>query len=269
MTAGMERGPIPTDSGQGPLARPESRLIGIETGGGTTAGLSTGVLRLALQEAMQTRLEAFQAGERIYDELVKEAEARSAQILADAQAEADRIVAAARAEAERTLSDAMQQAKALHDETVRQAWETGAALAELRSQRSTLIRRLWGRLSGQSEEPAEAPAEAPAGSPAAIPHFAASTGGVAASRVDSAPPSVSSNPVAKPVAPATVETSKPVVTEPPRIVFEEELLRAGQAIQPAASPEAPRPQPQTAGRLPDGEMPPPHKTPWVIPDWLK
>lgn len=152
MSAGMDPELPSADSRQAFAGRSQSTLRGVETEGRAAAKLPLGVLRLALQEAMQVRLEALQAGERLFDELVKEAEVRSGQILADARADAERIVADARAEADRIVGDALQQSRILHDETVRQAWEAGNALVELRSQRSTLVRRLWGRMTGDREE---------------------------------------------------------------------------------------------------------------------
>lgn len=131
-----------------------------------SGGLTAEVVRIAFQEAMQARLDAFLAGERVYDEMVRAAEARSEEIVAEARAEAGRIVAKARAEAEKTLVEAARQARALHDEAIRQARETDLALAELRSQRSHRIRRLYSRLTGDTEEagdPSAGPGPAPGG----------------------------------------------------------------------------------------------------------
>ncbi len=144
---------------EGSPAQPGAQPEGPEAVGGAAAGLSTEVLRIAFHEAMQARLDAFLAGERVYDELVRAAEARSGQILAEAQAEADRILDNARTEAEQTLVEAVRQTKSLQDEAVRQAWETNLALADLRSQRSTRIHALWTRLTGRSEEAEPPPAE--------------------------------------------------------------------------------------------------------------
>lgn len=304
MSAGSDRGPLGAEPGQGPVARPASRLIGAEPEGVKT-GLSTGVLRVALQEAMHARLEAFQAGERIYDELLKEAEARSGQILSEAQAEADRIVANARVEAERTLVDAVQQAKALHDETTRQVWETGIALAEMRSQRSTLVRRLWGRLTGRSEDAADLPMELPIAAPVtptppatpSLDENARTSGAPAPSLAQTAPSFAETGPSLAEAGPPTAETAPPStpmaqpVVPASSTVLDRQVMPATEpspfvAIYPppAVGAEAPGPVQEDEGTslektapaqgekaIDSSETGPtvPPKGSWVIPDWLK
>ncbi len=254
--------------------------------------ISVEVVRIALREAMQARLDGLQAGERIYDELVNGATARAEQIVADARAEADRILAEARSQAERilrdsrsqadrTVADAVREAKALQVDATRQAWETNQALVELRSERSNLERRLWDRLAGRSAESSEPPARVAANVTTSIDRGELSLEVVANVMTSIDPTEV----------PAPVSTEEPAAVAAPPIIQPEprsdEILSIAPELTvpptplPAAEDEvvevAPEPvQPLLTmtpedigaglGSAPDAA---PRKGSWIVPDWLR
>jgi hypothetical protein len=254
--------------GEGTPGRPGAAPDGADTGTPPRGNLSAELLRIAFQEAMQARLEAFLAGERVYDELVKAAEARCEAMLAEARAEANRIISDARAEAEQAIVEAaVRQAGSFHDETVRRALATSLALSGLRSQRSSRIQRLWGQLTGRPEDAMEPPTEVQAsavGNPSAtggpvvgepgVPSAGGSTPAGTAGDVGMEAAEVP--PAEKPAAPAGGRQS---ATGGPR----------GEPAPPAAPVGTPLRETSGAGNG-HGTGPEASQTgSWTVPDWLR
>jgi len=125
----------------------------LSVGGGShsAGGARAELLRIAFQEAMQVRMDAFLAGERVYDELVRAAEARCEELLSEARVRADRILSEAQAEADRILLEAVRQARAFQEDSARRAQEVDRTLAEIRTGRSARVQRLLRRIGGEGD----------------------------------------------------------------------------------------------------------------------
>lgn len=125
----------------------------LSVGGGShsAGGARAELLRIAFQEAMQVRMDAFLAGERVYDELVRAAEARCEELLSEARDRADRILSEAQAEADRILLEAVRQARAFQEDSARRTREVDLTLAEIRTGRTARVQRLLRRIGGEGD----------------------------------------------------------------------------------------------------------------------